>query len=227
MKANVTVIEDFFVTLQGKCWRRQFGVRRLPRTLSASVCWWGQVSLNSEAMWSQRQVFLWKSQSVLIQRFPVHLVPEPWTIYLGKKGAARGLFFMDGEDWWEKLIEIKDNCFQPNIFKYFRWSARTRLNPLFLRATSLQKMQEHVKAGFCLTWLLASQKVLNRQLFGRLYTASAILICSLAARGWEVAWRLGHRTSWPAWGRSIPLECRWADLSSCDLFKRRCRALSF
>ena len=43
--------------------------------------------------------FPWKSQSVLIQRFPVHLVPEPWTIYLGKKGAARGLFFMDGEDW--------------------------------------------------------------------------------------------------------------------------------
>ena len=53
-------------------------------------------------------------------KYPVHLVPEPWTIYLQKRDKKRGLFFMDGEEWWE---------------------ARRQLNPLLLKHPNLKRMQ--------------------------------------------------------------------------------------
>eukprot|EP00092_Neocalanus_flemingeri_P014058 GFUD01015166.1.p1 GENE.GFUD01015166.1~~GFUD01015166.1.p1 ORF type:complete len:470 (+),score=101.94 GFUD01015166.1:86-1495(+) len=59
-------------------------------------------------------------------RYPVHLVPEPWTIYLQKKNKKRGLFFMDGEEWWE---------------------TRKRLNPLFLKHLNVKKMHPTVERG--------------------------------------------------------------------------------
>jgi len=58
--------------------------------------------------------------------YPVHVVPQPWTIYLRMKGKKRGLFFLDGEEWWV---------------------ARKRLNPLFLKSSALAGMQEIVNNG--------------------------------------------------------------------------------
>ena len=47
----------------------------------------------------QSYIVLQKWCNMYLPRYPVHLVPEPWTVYLSKKGTARGLFFMDGEAW--------------------------------------------------------------------------------------------------------------------------------
>ena len=62
----------------------------------------------------------------LFSRYPVHLVPEPWRVYLQRSEGKRGLFFLDGEEWW---------------------SARSRLNPLFLKAESIRGMEAGVEAG--------------------------------------------------------------------------------
>lgn len=35
-------------------------------------------------------------------RYPQHMVPEPWLIYNQMRGIQRGLFFMDGEEWYAK-----------------------------------------------------------------------------------------------------------------------------
>ena len=59
-------------------------------------------------------------------KYPVHLVPEPWTIYLQKHNKKRGLFFMDGEEWWE---------------------ARRQLNPLLLKHPNLKRMQSVIETG--------------------------------------------------------------------------------
>ena len=63
---------------------------------------------------------------LVMGRYPVHLVPEPWRVYLQRSQGKRGLFFLDGEEWW---------------------SARSRLNPLFLKAESVRGMEAGVEAG--------------------------------------------------------------------------------
>ncbi|KAI1293694.1 Mitochondrial cytochrome P450 -like protein [Halotydeus destructor] len=60
-----------------------------------------------ETMGNQEFVFL--SDAQLIQKvyqsegkYPVHMVPEPWTLYNQKHNIQRGLFFMDGPEWRER-----------------------------------------------------------------------------------------------------------------------------
>lgn len=33
-------------------------------------------------------------------KYPRHVLPEAWTVYNRKYGRSRGLFFMEGEEWW-------------------------------------------------------------------------------------------------------------------------------
>lgn len=53
------------------------------------------------------------------ERHPVHIVPEPWKIYLKKHQKKRGLFFLDGEEWWK---------------------ARQKMNPMFLKSQSMEQI---------------------------------------------------------------------------------------
>ena len=74
-------------------------------------------------------------------RYPVHLVPQAWTVFNTRHHRKRGegthsvrsslnylsppgLFFLDGEEWW---------------------AARRQLNPLFLKQQSLQRLHSVVE----------------------------------------------------------------------------------
>ena len=57
-------------------------------------------------------------------RYPVHLVPQAWTVFNSRHGRRRGLFFLDGEEWWQ---------------------SRRRLNPLFLKQQSLARLHSVVE----------------------------------------------------------------------------------
>ena len=57
-------------------------------------------------------------------RYPVHLVPQAWTVFNSRQDRKRGLFFLDGEEWW---------------------TARQKLNPLFLKQQSLQRLHSVVE----------------------------------------------------------------------------------
>lgn len=56
-----------------------------------------------------RNVFLYEGQ------YPIHPLPEAWTLYNEKKKCRRGLFFMDGEEWLQNRrimnkILLTSNC---------------------------------------------------------------------------------------------------------------------
>ena len=80
-------------------------------------------------------------------KYPVHLVPEPWTIYLQKRNKKRGLFFMDGEEWWD---------------------ARRQLNPLLLKHLNLKRMQPVIEKGvesLLQEWSSGPMRDLERRLY--------------------------------------------------------------
>ena len=53
-------------------------------------------------------------------------MPQAWTVFNSRQGRKRGLFFLDGEEWW---------------------AARRKLNPLFLKQQSLQSLHSVVEAN--------------------------------------------------------------------------------
>lgn len=57
-------------------------------------------------------------------RYPVHLVPQPWTVFNRIHQRKRGLFFLDGEEWW---------------------TTRRKLNPLLMKSQGLQRLQSMVE----------------------------------------------------------------------------------
>ena len=57
-------------------------------------------------------------------RFPVHLVPQPWTVFNRIHQRKRGLFFLDGEEWW---------------------TTRRKLNPLLMKSQSMKRLYSIVE----------------------------------------------------------------------------------
>ena len=53
-------------------------------------------------------------------------MPQAWTVFNSRQDTKRGLFFLDGEEWW---------------------TARRKLNPLFLKQQSLQSLHSVVEAN--------------------------------------------------------------------------------
>ena len=60
-----------------------------------------------------------------------------------QEGGGQGAFLHGRGGLVRKRCEIRNQKLNP----FPRWSSRSRLNPLFLKASSLQKMEERVQAS--------------------------------------------------------------------------------
>lgn len=53
-------------------------------------------------------------------KYPIHLLPEPWTVYEKIYGLHRGLFFMNGEEWLSNRRIVNKHLLRENTDDWIR-----------------------------------------------------------------------------------------------------------
>ncbi|XP_045447893.1 cytochrome P450 315a1, mitochondrial [Melitaea cinxia] len=146
-------------------------------------------------------------------KYPIHLLPEPWTVYEKIHGSHRGLFFMNGEEWLlsrrivnkHLLRENTDDWIRPPIRNTVEGFVKTIRNRILSNGYLFKDMETelyHLSTNVIISVLLGTNSLSRSRQYEELlslFATSVKKIFETTTRlyAWPVEWC--HRFNLKAW----------------------------